>query len=89
MKKLIVVLIGAPIALGLGVVLGWLAGPKPDHTQVQAYVDCYDRQGNLVRDNFDKYGAVITQCAPGQYARLHQPNPPVHIELTKLQRRGQ
>ena len=83
MKTIILVL----ICVGLGFVLGRVTAPEPDHTQVQGVsVDCYDSQGNLVRDNIDKYGAVITQCAPGQYARLHQPNPPEHIELTEQEK---
>lgn len=90
MKRITVVLIGVPIALGLGFVVGWVAGPKPDHTQVQAYFDCYDNQGNLVQDKFfDNEGGVITQCGSWQYARLHHPNPPKHIELTELERRRQ
>ena len=38
MKTIILVL----ISVGLGFVLGRVTAPKPDHTQIQAHMDCYD-----------------------------------------------
>lgn len=89
MKRITVVLIGVPIALGLGFVVGWVAGPKPDHTQVQAYFNCYDSQGNLVQDKFfENEGGLITQCGSGMLACTTRILTK-HIELTELERRRQ
>jgi hypothetical protein len=38
MRTIILVL----MSVGLGFVLGRAGVPQPDHTQIQAYMDCYD-----------------------------------------------
>jgi hypothetical protein len=60
----------------IGFALGRKTAEKPNFQQLHAVaVDCYDSSGNLVANPFEKFGGVITGCAPGQTAKLHQPSP--------------
>jgi hypothetical protein len=75
------VLLSLAIGLALGAGAGWYAGYHAADANWQkraltgVAVDCYDVQGNLVPDTWgEKFGSVRTACAPGQTARVHQPN---------------
>jgi hypothetical protein len=58
----------------IGFAIGRETAPKPNPQELHAVaVDCYDSKGNLVPDQFSKFGGVQLSCAPGQTARLHQP----------------
>ena len=70
---------------GLGFFFGFAIGqgtaPKIPTNEIRAAVDCYDSKGNLIEDKFFKqFGGATVACADGQIARLHQSNPPAHIE---------
>ncbi|MGA8036733.1 MAG: hypothetical protein WB985_12260 [Candidatus Acidiferrales bacterium] len=40
----------------------------PPQPMPKVAVDCYDAKGNLVPDQFAKYGGITMACAPGQTA---------------------
>jgi hypothetical protein len=73
----------APLIIGVivGGLVGWYSGYHAADKSWQqraitgVAVDCYDSQGHLVPDTWgEKFGAVRMSCAPGQTARVHQPN---------------
>ncbi len=89
MKKL---LITSTICFAFGWVVGGLMQHLADEKDFQrrtltgVSVDCYDKQGNLIRTpikkngfDWDKYPKMA--CGPGQIARLHQDPPPEKISL--------
>jgi hypothetical protein len=58
----------------IGFAIGRSTAQKPNPQELHAVaVDCYDSQGNLVPDQFAKFGGVQLSCAPGQTAKVHQP----------------
>jgi hypothetical protein len=70
------------LCLGIGFWAGRATAPKPDTRQLHAMgVDCYDAKGNLVKDKFSDLGGVTIACGPDQIPRLHQSNPPEHIDV--------
>jgi hypothetical protein len=78
MRRLFAALLVGLIVGGFG---GWYAGYRAadkswqQRTIIGVAVDCYDAQGHLVPDTWgEKFGAVTVSCAPGQTARVHQPN---------------
>jgi hypothetical protein len=94
MKRFVESIVWISIALVIGFVFGRatadrgrsevLKSQQQPQTQQQLYavgVDCYDKGGNLIHTMAEKYGGVTTACAPGQFARLKQPNPPAHIDV--------
>jgi|SRR5215471_182784 len=97
MNKTAVVLVVGVLGFALGRVTALKPAPAPvpehnpqghaDRPVTDEAVDCYDSNGKLYRDEYiteleSKYGGWQTDCAPGQYARLRQINPPEHIDLT-------
>jgi len=75
------VLTGLTVGLLIGGAGGWYAGHRAADKDWErraitgVAVDCYDAQGHLVQDSFEKFGGVQLSCAPGQTARVHQPKP--------------
>lgn len=71
----------ASLLIGLlaGGAVGWYAGNRAANEDWQkrtvhgVAVDCYDSKGNLVPDDWEKFGGVKLSCAPGQTAKVHQP----------------
>jgi hypothetical protein len=60
----------------VGFAIGRNTAPKPNPQELHTIaVDCYDSKGNLVPDQFAKFGGVQLSCAPGQTAKVRQPPP--------------
>lgn len=66
MKKLMLGVL-AICAVGFGIAK-W-SESKPVQPKTIA-VDCYDKAGNILPDEFAKFGGVQTACAPGQTTKL-------------------
>jgi hypothetical protein len=87
MKRFLAIIAWTSISFFIGFAVGRATARKNQEaltSQQQLYavgVDCYDKDGNLVHSMGEKYGGVTVGCAPGQFARLKQPNPPIHIEV--------
>lgn len=66
------------LGLGVGFGLGFHYGKRASdadwssRTVPGVAVDCYDQQGHLIPDEFEKFGAVKLSCGPGQVAKIHQ-----------------
>jgi hypothetical protein len=62
--------------LAIGMVIGFALGrgtkAQSNPREIHAAVDCYDSNGNLVRDPFAKFGGVRVECPAGTTARVHQ-----------------
>ena len=91
MKRLLAIIAWTSISFFIGFVVGRgssslrndESSKSPQQSKQQLYavgVDCYDKDGNLVHTQAEKYGVTIA-CAPGQFARLKRPDPPAHIEV--------
>jgi hypothetical protein len=78
MKRVLTSLI---VGLIIGGTVGWYFGYRAADSSWQnrfitgVAVDCYDAEGRLVPDTWGKkFGGVQLSCAPGQTARVHQPD---------------
>jgi len=91
MKRFLAIIAWTSISLFIGFALGRGTASQKSYEVLKSQpqsqqelhavgVDCYDKDGNLVQVKAAKYGVVIA-CAPGQFARLKQPNPTAHIEV--------
>jgi hypothetical protein len=70
-------IVGLIVGGSAGWYLGYSAADKSwqNRSVIGVAVDCYDAQGRLVPDTWGKqFGGIQLSCAPGQTARVHQPD---------------
>jgi hypothetical protein len=73
MKTLLRSLLLLIIGMAIGFALGRNTAKKPNPQELHAVaVDCYDSKGNLMPDQFAKFGGVQLSCSTGQTAKVRQ-----------------
>jgi|HubBroStandDraft_5_1064220.scaffolds.fasta_scaffold483365_2 hypothetical protein len=74
-RAVLLLLVGVGLGYGLGFHYGKQASDADwlSRTVLGVAVDCYDKQGHLIPDDFSaKFGGVALSCGPGQIAKVHQ-----------------
>lgn len=72
-SRLFVLLLGMAIGFALGFYRGKRLTDQDwaKRSLTGVAVDCYDKDGKLIPDEFAEFGAVRMSCGPGEIAKVH------------------